>query len=203
MRLFQPRGVAVPIDIPQGGVALALPIDGHELKKLAKKIVSLEYLQDGKGKYVFNPEGKPVPRFEQNDEALIDEAMRRVPKIKNVEIPVYLHGDDGEFVLQRHPGGTSSENAPRTVVVDVDDSDALVTAGDFSDTKKNIKRAILSEIIEVELPLPADAEKKGDDASESATPKPRTRKVEQLVAEFLIEQCANLGRAKREAEQKN
>lgn len=38
-------------------------MDGQELKKLAKRIVLFEYLCGKKDRYVFNPEGKPVPKI--------------------------------------------------------------------------------------------------------------------------------------------
>lgn len=217
-RLFHPRNVAVPTPLPAGGVGHLLAMDGQELKKLAKKIVLFEYLRDKKDRYVFNPEGKPVPKIEQDDEALIKEAIKKCRKITGVAVPVYVSGD-----LQFE--GEGDERRPRVVHVTADaatnicDSHdapfegrcsrcAAIAVGDLRTTAHEMLRDILSETIEVEVDVKMEptrdeitaAKEAGEPAPEARTVK---RKVEQLLAEWQIERCVEYGRGKKAAEQKN
>ena len=217
-RLFHPRNVAVPTPLPAGGVGHLLAMDGQELKKLAKKIVLFEYLRDKKDRYVFNPEGKPVPKIEQDDEALINEAIKKCRRITDVAVPVFINGEQ-QFE------GDGDERRPRTVTVVIDAAAnecerhdepfegrcakcALIIVGDFRTTAVQMLRDILSETVEVEAdvkvePTPAEVAA-AKDAGDPA-PEPRTvrRKVEQLLAEWQIERCVEYGRAKKAEEQKN
>jgi hypothetical protein len=217
-RLFHPRNVAVPTPLPAGGIGHLLAMDGQELKKLAKKIVLFEYLRDNKDRYVFNPEGKPVPKIEQDDEALIKEAMKKCRKITGVAVPVYVSGEQ-QFE------GEGEERRPQTVAVTVDAATklceshdvpfegrcpdcALITIGDFRTTAADMLRDILSETIEVEVDVRieptreeiAAAKEGGEPAPETRTVK---RTVEQLLAEWQIERCVEYGRAKKAEERKN
>ncbi|HEX8169280.1 MAG TPA: hypothetical protein VF824_01930 [Thermoanaerobaculia bacterium] len=217
-RIFHPRNVAVPTPLPAGGVGHLLVMDGQELKKLAKKIVLFEYLRDKKDRYVFNPEGKPVPKIEQDDEALINEAMKKCRRITSVAIPVYINGEQ-QF------DGEGDDRLPRVVTVTVDaatkvcDSHdepfegrctrcASIVVGDLATTAAQMFRDILSETIEVEADVTVDPTAAEIDAAKEAgepTPEKRTlkRTVEQLLAEWMVERCVELGRAKRAAETKN
>ena len=229
-RLFHPRNVAVPTPLPAGGVGHLLVMDGQELKKLAKKIVLFEYLRDNKERYVFNPEGKPVPKIEQDDEALIDEAMKKCRKITSVAIPVYVAGEQ-QF------DGEDNERTPRVVTVTVDERAnvcgdegkekkraeaidnhpeitgrcphcSLIVVGDFTTTAAEMMRDILSETIEVEVEVAVEPTvQQIEAANEAGESAPETRKlkrkVEQLLAEWMVEQCVELGRAKKREERKN
>ncbi len=217
-RLFHPRNVAVPTPLPAGGVGHLLVMDGQELKKLAKKIVLFEYLRDKKDRYVFNPEGKPVPKIEQDDEALINEAMKKCRRITSVAIPVFINGEQ-QFE------GEGDERQPRVVVVAVDAEAntckshdevlegrcprcAAIVVGDLSTTAAQMFRDILSETVEVEVDVTVEptaaqleaAKEAGEPAPEKRTLK---RKVEQLLAEWIVERCVEVGRAKKAAETKN
>lgn len=217
-RLFHPRNVAVPTPLPAGGVGHLLAMDGQELKKLAKKIVLFEYLRDKKDRYVFNPEGKPVPKIEQDDEALINEAMKKCRRITDVAIPVYINGE-------QQLEGEGTERKPRTVTVSVDamtkvcdthdeplegrcTSCALIVVGDYRTTASQMFRDILSETIEVEVDVKVEPTREQIEAAKEAgepAPEPRSvkRPVEQLLAEWQIERCVEYGRAKKAAETKN
>lgn len=229
-RLFHPRNVAVPTPLPHGGVGHLLVIDGQELKKLAKRIVIFEYLRDNKERYVFNPEGKPVPKIEQDDEALISEAMKKCRKITSVAIPVYRAGEQ-QFE------GEGDERTPRTVTVTVDERAnicgddgkerkraeaieshpeiegrcphcALIVVGDFTTTAAQMLRDVLSETIEVEVDVTVEPTQQQIEAARQAgeaAPETRTlkRKVEQLLAEWMVERCVELGRAKKADAVKN
>jgi hypothetical protein len=212
-RLFHPRNVAVPTPLPAGGVGHLLVMDGQELKKLAKRIVLFEYLRDKKDRYVFNPEGKPVPKIDQDDEALISEAMKKCRKITNVGIPVFINGE------QQFDG-----DEPRVVTVWVDGATKLcdthdepfegrclrcasIIVGDLTTTAGQMFRDVLSETIEVEVDVTVEPTAAQIEAAKDAgepTPEKRTlkRKVEQLLAEWLVERCVEIGRAKKAAEQK-
>lgn len=213
-RLFHPRNVAVPTPLPAGGTGHLLVMDGQELKRLAKKIVLFEYLRDKKDRYVFNPEGKPVPKIEQDDEALIAEAMKKCRKITNVGIPMFVGGEqqfDGEL--------------PRVVTVSVDAATKLcdthdepfegrcprcasIVVGDLATTASQMFRDILSETIEVEVDVTVEptaaqieaAKEAGENAPEKRTLK---RTVEQLLAEWIVERCVEIGRAKKAKAEKN
>jgi hypothetical protein len=229
-RLFHPRNVAVPTPLPAGGVGHLLVMDGQELKKLAKKIVLFEYLRDNKERYVFNPEGKPVPKIEQDDEALIDEAVKKCRKITSVAIPVYVAG-------QQQFDGEGDERTPRVVSVTVDNRAnvcgddgkekkrdeaidnhpeitgrcahcALIVVGDFTTTAAQMMRDILSETIEVEVDVTVEPSAQQIEAAKEtneSAPEARKlkRKVEQLLAEWMVEQCVEIGRAKKAEERKN
>ncbi|HET7436031.1 MAG TPA: hypothetical protein VFN10_15080 [Thermoanaerobaculia bacterium] len=217
-RLFHPRNVAIPTPLPAGGTGHLLAMDGQELKKLAKRIVLFEYLRDKKDRYVFNPEGKPVPKIEQDDEALIAEAMKKCRKITNVAIPVYVNGDQ-QFA------GDGDTRSPRVVNVTVDAMTkqcdahdvpfegrcadcALIVVGDFRTTAAQMMRDILSETIEVEVDVKVEpTAREVEAAAEAGEPAPQTRSVkrtvEQLLAEWQIERCVEYGRAKKAAEEKN
>ena len=193
-------------------------MDGQELKKLAKKIVLFEYLRDKKDRYVFNPEGKPVPKIEQDDEALINEAMKKCRRITDVAIPVYTNGE-------QQLEGEGDERKPRTVAVSVDAmtkvcdshdaplegrcaSCALIIVGDYRTTAAQMFRDILSETIEVEVDVKVEPTREQIEAAKEAgepAPEPRSvkRPVEQLLAEWQIERCVEYGRAKKAAETKN
>jgi hypothetical protein len=213
-RLFHPRNVAVPTPLPAGGTGHLLVMDGQELKKLAKRIVLFEYLRDKKDRYVFNPEGKPVPKIEQDDEALISEAMKKCRRITNIGIPVFVNGE------QQLDG-----DAPRVVTVSVDASTkvcdthdepfegrcarcASIIVGDLATTAAQMFRDILSETIEVEVNVTVDpTAAQIEAAKEAAEPAPEKRtlkrNVEQLLAEWIVERCVELGRAKKAAAEKN
>lgn len=217
-RLFHPRNVAVPTPLPAGGTGHLLVMDGQELKKLAKKIVLFEYLRDKKDRYVFNPEGKPVPKIEQDDEALITEAMKKCRKITSVAIPVFLSGEQ-QFE------GEGDERQPRVVTVAVDAATKLcdshdepfegrcircasIVVGDLATTAAQMFKDILSETIEVEVDVtvePTAAQIEAAKEAREPTPEKRTlkRTVEQLLAEWIVERCVELGRAKKAAEVKN
>jgi hypothetical protein len=217
-RLFHPRNVAVPEPLPAGGVGHLLVMDGQELKKLAKKIVLFEYLRDKKDRYVFNPEGKPVPKIEQDDEALIAEAMKKCRRITNIGVPVFIHGEQ-QFE------GEGDARQPRVVTVSVDAATkvcdthdepfegrcprcAAIVVGDLSTTAAQMFRDILSETIEVEVDVtvePTVAQIEAAKEAGEAAPEKRTlkRTVEQLLAEWIVEKCVDLGRAKKAAEVKN
>jgi len=204
-------------------------MDGQELKKLAKKIVLFEYLRDNKERYVFNPEGKPVPKIEQDDEALIDEAIAKCRKITSVAIPVYVGGEQ-QF------DGEGDKRSPRVVTVTVENRAnicgdgkekkraeaidnhpeitgrcphcALIVVGDFTTTADEMMRDILSETIEVEVDVTVEPTVQQIEAARvagEAAPEARKlkRKVEQLLAEWMVEQCVELGRAKKRDERKN
>lgn len=217
-RLFHPRNVAVPTPLPAGGTGHLLVMDGQELKKLAKKIVLFEYLRDKKDRYVFNPEGKPVPKIEQDDEALISEAMKKCRKITAVAIPVFIGGEQ-QFE------GEGENRKPRTVTVMVDAATktcdvhdeplegrcsrcASIIVGDLVTTAGQMFRDILSETIEVEVDVTVEATAAQFEAAKEsgeAAPEKRTlkRTVEQLLAEWIVERCVELGRAKKATETKN
>jgi hypothetical protein len=193
-------------------------MDGQELKKLAKKIVLFEYLRDKKDRYVFNPEGKPVPKIEQDDEALIHEAVKKCRKITDIAVPVYVNGEQ-QFE------GEGEERRPRIVAVTVDAATklceahdapfegrcrecALIVVGDFRTTAAEMLRDILSETIEVEVDVKVEPTRDEIEAAKEAgvpPPEPRTvkRTVEQLLAEWQIERCVEYGRAKKAEERKN
>lgn len=218
-RLFHPRNVAVPTPLPAGGVGHLLAMDGQELKKLAKKIVLFEYLRDNKDRYVFNPEGKPVPKIEQDDEALIREAMKKCRKITNVSIPVYVNGEqqfEDAHKGQRQPRVVSVYVDAATKVCETHDAPfegrcadcALIVVGDYRATAAETFRDILSETIEAEVDVKVDATREEIERAKEVgdpVPEPRTvkRKVEQLLAEWQIERCVEYGRAKKAAELKN
>ena len=204
--------------LPPGGVGHLLAMDGQELKKLAKKIVLFEYLRDKKDRYVFNPEGKPVPKIEQDDEALINEAIKKCRRITDVAIPVFIRGEQ-QFE------GDGDERKPRTIAVSVDAetkicdshdtplegrcaSCGLIVVGDYRTTASQMFRDILSHTIEVGVDGKDEPTREQIEAEKEAgnsVPEVRTvkRSVEQLLAEWQIERCVEYGRAKKAAEQKN
>ncbi|MGN6186675.1 MAG: hypothetical protein ACTHQM_23805 [Thermoanaerobaculia bacterium] len=217
-RMFHPRNVAVPTPLPQGGTGHLLVMDGQELKKLAKKIVLFEYLRDKKDRYVFNPEGKPVPKIEQDDEALIAEAMKKCRRITNIAIPVYIAGEQ-QFEE------TDEGRVPRVVVVSVDAATnvcashdepiegrcircSAIVVGDLVTTASQMFRDILSETVQVEVDVTVEPPGANNDSSpagdgtESAKVTIK-RPVDQLLAEWIVERCVELGRAKKAEETKN
>jgi hypothetical protein len=219
-RMFHPRNVAVPTPLPQGGTGHLLVMDGQELKKLAKKIVLFEYLRDKKDRYVFNPEGKPVPKIEQDDEALIAEAMKKCRRITNVGIPVFIGGEQ-QFEE------TDEGRVPRVVVVSVDAAPnvcnshdeplegrcgrcAAIVVGDLVTTATQMFRDILSETVQVEVDVTVETSGSSTEPIASGdgadTPKEKQtikRPVDQLLAEWIVERCVELGRAKKAEETKN
>lgn len=204
--------------MPEGGTAVLLPMDGQELKKLAKKIVRLEYLVDGKGRHVFGPDNKPVPKVDQDDDALIDAAIRKCKRITGVAIPVFIRGEQ-QFDCD------GDERRPRVVVVTVDGETkvcdehaepfegrcvrcASIVVGDYATTSAVMLRDILSEVVEITISKTIELTKDEIDAAATKgdpAPTPRTAelRVEQLVAEWIIEQAVELARAKKAAERKN
>lgn len=217
-RLFHPRNVAIPTPLPAGGVGHLLAMDGQELKKLAKKIVLFEYLRDKKDRYVFNPEGKPVPKIEQDDEALINEAIKKCRRITDVGVPVFINGEQ-----QFEEDGDARRPRVVNVVIDAAGNEcdrhdeafegrcakcALIVVGDFRTTALQMLRDILSETVEVEADVkvePTAAEIAAAKDAGDPPPEARTvrRKVEQLLAEWQIERCVEYGRAKKADERKN
>lgn len=213
-----PRTVGVPTPMPEGGTAVLLPMDGQELKKLAKKIVRLDYLVDGKGRHVFGPDNKPVPKVDQDDDALIDSAIKKCKRITGVAVPVFIRGEQ-QF------DGEGDERKPRVVVVTVDAETrvcdahdepfegrclrcASIVVGDYGTTAAQMLRDILSEVVEITITKtvePTTGEIDAALAKSDPAPAPRVveLKVEQLVAEWLIEQSVELARAKKAAERKN
>ena len=91
-REYQSRENTVPTPHPDGGVFHLVPMDQFELKKLAKKIVRVDYLEDKRGKTVFNQHGAAVPQIDQDDEATIAAAMKRCVKITDIAITVFREG---------------------------------------------------------------------------------------------------------------
>lgn len=213
-----PRTVGVPTPMPEGGTAVLLPMDGQELKKLAKRIVRLEYLVDGKGRHVFGPDNKPVPKVDQDDDALIDSAIKKCKRITGVAVPVFIRGEQ-QF------DGEGDERKPRVVVVSVDAETrvcdehdepfegrclrcASIIVGDYATTAAQMLRDILSEVVEITITKSVEPTKDEIDAAVAkGDPAPSQRVVElraeQLVAEWLIEQSVELARAKKAAERKN
>jgi hypothetical protein len=198
MRQYQKRDNSVPTPHPDGGVFHLIPMDQHDLKKLARKVVRIDYLQDARGKTVFNQHGQAVPRVEQDDVAAIDEAMKRCVKITDIAMPVFRGGEQE----------TDDEGKPKTQAFVASDATEPVLIGDVEFVPVKVKRDILQEAYEHELEDEPEDEPKSDEASEGApsttAPKKKVkRKITQLVAEWVIDECSKLATAKKEVEVKN
>lgn len=213
MRDVSIGSIAQPIPHPDGGIFHLLPMDGQDLKKLAKKIVRFEYLTDAKGKTVFNQKGQAVPRFDQDDEAVLEEAMKRCTKITDLALPVYIANVPNKEqlteaqLLEVVELSLDSDGNPRKEPFVASNSETPVKIGDIDFVPRQVKRDVLSELYEYEAPDEAPAEPEpeaGEGMVAEETPaKPKKKRVEQLVAEWVIEECVKLGRAKRETEVKN
>jgi hypothetical protein len=240
-RLFVIPGVAVPTPHPDGGVFYLQPMNQVELKRLAKRIVRFEYLTDKKGKHVFNPQGQAVPKFDQDDDAVVVEAMTRCARIDEVAIPLQIKGEQ-QFAI-----GEDQVSRPVRILVTVDcttqvcdgghedlvgrcdrrfrvDSKPVLCAriivGDFESRADTIMQEILSGSYEYEEELPAapaTAQPEApadiiattgklvtgdtlDDETPAPAPAPTRKKVQQLVAEWVVNECVKLGEAKRARE---
>ncbi len=204
--------VGIPTENPaDGGMYHLSPMPGQEVNKLARKIARITYLTDARGKTVFNPDGKPVPQFDRDDDALIDAAFRWCKRVSNVA-EVAPDGTRRPWVddvataddLRRHGYAKVEEIPPGHIISEV------------------MLREIFGEYMELELdvenpqqqPLPEfDGEPRSASEREwregeiqrvrAMNEKAKKRKVGMLVAEWVVDEAAKLGQAKRGEEQKN
>lgn len=196
------KGVAVPTPNPaDDGIYHLIPMPGDLLNRLAKRMTIITYLSDSKGKVIFNQKGKPIPQFEKNDDAIIDEAMKWCPKISNVGVIeadgtiVPVVDQEGRAALVAK--GASPEDAAHAVP-------AGTIVGD------ELRRQIFREYMELEVDV-AEGEKPEGDAGDHATGSepqgdkavPKKRKVAMLVAEWVINTSSELGQAKKQEAEKN
>jgi hypothetical protein len=202
--------VAKPIEHPDGGIFHIFPMNQQELKLLAKRIVRFEYLTDAKGKTLFNQKGQPVPKFDQDDEAVINEAMLRCSKITDILLPVYVAKVANKEQLTQEQIAAIAEpdldedGQPRKAPIIADNSETAVKIGDLEFVPVKVKRDILCELYEHEVEAEEADAPRGEDESDPPAPKaPKKRRLEQMVAEWVIEQAVELGKAKRAAEEKN
>ena len=207
-----PTAVAVPIENPaDGGIYHLVPMLGQEVNKLARKIVRISYLTDSRGRTIFNPDGKAVPQFDKDDDVLIDAAARYCPRISSV-VEVLPDGSSRPWV----DDAATPDDLQRSGLATVAD----IPAGHV--ISETTRKAIFGEFMELEVdvenppqqPLP---EFEGEPTSESQrqyreqelarvraiNEKAKKRKVGMLVAEWVIDEAAKLGQARRQEEQKN
>jgi hypothetical protein len=192
VRHFPIPDKAIPTPHPDGGVFYLFPMTQLDIKRLAKRIVRFEYLTDKRGKTVFNQKGNAVPKFDQDDEAVIVEAFKRVDRITDVAIPVFVDGEQ-----QYDDVETGGERVPRTVLVMVNGVDevcgeehtslegrcptrikgkagavqcARIIVGDFVSTAREVMSTIFAGSYQYEEDIKDEVDAAGVAKAEDATP---------------------------------
>ena len=209
------RDAAFPIENPaDGGTYFGAPMRGWDINQLARKIAKISYLVDPRGRTIFNPEGKPVPQIEKDDEAIIAAAAKRCRKVTNVL----------ELLPDRSTRPFVDEEARKKLVSsgECDEAEAARRVPSGTVLSEDLIRQLMEQYMELEVdidnpkiePAPVwegepatDAERDLRAETERViadrNAKAKKRKVGMLVAEWFIDELAKLGQAKRQEEQKN
>jgi hypothetical protein len=187
VRAFVRPDLPTPTPHPDGGVFHILPMSQLELNRLAQKMVNVGYLEDRKGRTVFNQNGEAVPQLTKNDEQTIREAVLKCARITALAVPVYVNGEPEFEEVSTTPddGATAVEQRVRQVPIELDSSDvecgskheklegrcttmctrkgkppiqcARIIVGDYTDTAMSMMYQVLAGPYIVEVEEPSNS----------------------------------------------